>query len=117
MFYDITASPDGRTVDRTWVTNVAKLLDIPFSVAGGIKTLADAEDVLNRGADKISINSPALQRPELIDELARRFGSQCVVLGVDSDEQGGSYHVYQNTGDAEKISAAGRITLEWVKEA
>lgn len=117
MFYDITASPDGRTVDRTWVTNVAKLLDIPFSVAGGIKTLADAEDVLNRGADKISINSPALQRPELIDELARRFGSQCVVLGVDSHERGGSYHVYQNTGDAEKISAAGRSTLEWVKEA
>jgi len=117
VFYDITASPDGRTVDRTWVSNVAKLLDIPFSVAGGIKTLADAEDVLNRGADKISVNSPALQRPELIDELARRFGSQCVVLGVDSHEQGGSYHVYQNTGDAEKISAAGRSTLEWVKEA
>ena len=117
MFYDITASPDGRTVDRTWVTNVAKLLDIPFSVAGGIKTLSDAEDVLNRGADKISINSPALQRPELIDDLARRFGSQCVVLGVDSHEHGGNYHVYQNTGDAEKISAAGRSTLEWVKEA
>jgi len=116
VFYDITASPDGRTVDRTWVTNVAKLLDIPFSVAGGIKTLADAEDVLNRGADKISINSPALQRPELIDELARRFGSQCVVLGIDSHEQSGSYHVYQNTGDAKKISAAGRSTLAWVKE-
>ena len=117
VFYDITASPDCRTVDRGWVTNVAELLDIPFSVAGGIRSVADAEDVLNRGADKISINSPALQRPDLIDELARRFGSQYVVLGVDSREHDGNYHVYRNTGDAEKISAAGRDTIGWINEA
>ena len=117
VFYDITASPDGRTVDRRWVTGVAAVLDIPFSVAGGIRTIADAEDVLNRGADKISINSPALLRPDLIDELAQRFGSQCVVLGIDSQEKDGDYHVYQNTGDPAKTSAAGRNTMDWVQEA
>ena len=84
VFYDITASPDGRTVDRNWVNRVAEVLDIPFCVAGGIRNLADAETVLNLGADKISINSPALANPDLINVLARRFGSQCVVVGVDS---------------------------------
>ena len=86
VFYDITASPDGRTVDRRWVNRVAAVLDIPFCVAGGIRDLDDAESVLNLGADKISINSPALENPALIDTLARRFGSQCVVVGVDSLE-------------------------------
>ena len=74
VFYDITASPDGRSVDRSWVSEVASLLDIPFCVAGGIKSVADAEDVLNKGADKISINSPALADPDLITRLAKRFG-------------------------------------------
>jgi len=117
VFYDITASPDGRTVDRSWVNRVAAVLDIPFSVAGGIRTLVDAEEVLNLGADKVSVNSPALARPALIDELARRFGSQCVVLGVDSLERGGRYEVYQNTGDPDKTSKAGRDTLAWIEEA
>ena len=84
VFYDITASPDGRTVDRSWVNRIAAVLDIPFCVAGGIRSVDDARAVLNLGADKISINSPALERPELIDELVRRFGSQCVVIGVDT---------------------------------
>ena len=75
VFYDITASPDGRTVDRTWVSTVAALLDIPFCVAGGVRTVADAEDILRQGADKISVNSPALENPQLISDLARRFGS------------------------------------------
>lgn len=117
VFYDIMASPDGRTVDRSWVNNVAALLDIPFCVAGGIRSVADAEDVLNKGADKISINSPALANPDLIDELATRFGSQCIVLGVDSHEEGGSYSVYQNTGDPGKTGAAQRDTVSWVLEA
>ena len=116
MFYDITASPDDRTVDRTWVTNVARLLDIPFCVAGGIKSVADAEDVLNKGADKISINSPALANPDLIGELASRFGTQCVVIGVDSKEQDGDWFVYQLTGDPNKTRAAQRRTLDWVRE-
>ena len=117
VFYDITASPDGRSVDRDWVSKVAAVLDIPFSVAGGIRTLHDAEDILKRGADKISVNSPALQRPQLINELARRFGSQCVVIGVDSHEQDGRYHVFSNTGDPAKTAAAGRETIAWIQEA
>lgn len=116
MFYDITASPDKRSVDRSWVGRVAALLDIPFCVAGGIRSIEDAEQVLNRGADKISVNSPALSDPRLIDELARRFGSQCVVVGIDSRESDGHYSVYSNTGDAAKTAAAGRSTAAWVDE-
>ena len=117
VFYDITASPDGRTVDRSWVSQVASVIDIPFCVAGGIRSVAAAEIVLNKGADKISINSPALQNPKLINELAKRFGSQCVVLGVDSRAQNGRYHVYQNTGDPSKTAAAERDTVDWIIEA
>jgi len=74
VFYDITASPDGRSVDRAWVDRVAAVIDIPFCVAGGIRSVEDAENVLNKGADKISINSPALANPRLITDLARRYG-------------------------------------------
>ncbi len=116
VFYDITASPDDRSVDRSWVSRVARVLDIPFCVAGGIRSVAAAEDVLNKGADKISINSPALADPNLITELARRFGSQCVVIGIDSREEDGDYVVYQLTGDPDKTAAAERTTLAWVKE-
>jgi cyclase len=116
VFYDITASPDQRTVDRSWVNRVASVLDIPFCVAGGIRSIADAEAVLNFGADKISINSPALERPELIDELVRRFGSQCVVIGIDTLERDGDYHVYQYTGDPSRTRASLRRTLDWVGE-
>ena len=98
------------------MTAVARELDIPFCVAGGIRSIADAEDVLNKGADKISINSPALERPRLIDELAARFGSQCVVLGVDSREENGAYLVYQYTGDPDRTTAASRSTLDWIRE-
>ena len=91
VFYDITASPDGRSVDRSWVARIAAVIDIPFCVAGGIRSIDSAEEVLNKGADKISINSPALENPELITDLATRFGSQCVVLGVDSRQQGDDY--------------------------
>ena len=116
VFYDITASPDRRTVDRSWVNRIAALLDIPFCVAGGIRSVADAEGVLNLGADKISINSPALERPALIDELVRRFGSQCVVIGIDTLERGGEYQVYQYTGDPDRTVATARSTLDWVRE-
>ncbi len=116
VFYDITASPDARSVDRSWVSNVARVLDIPFCVAGGIRTLADAEDVLNKGADKISVNSPALANPDLIGELATRFGSQCVVIGIDSRAEDDDWFVYQYTGDPDKTTAAQRRTLDWVRE-
>jgi cyclase len=117
VFYDITASPDGRTVDRSWVSQVAAVIDIPFCVAGGIRNIATAEAVLRQGADKISINTPALENPSLIDELVTRFGSQCIVLGVDSREIDGQYLVYRNTGDPEKTTAADRTSVDWVAEA
>lgn len=116
VFYDITASPDARTVDRNWVSEVAAVLDIPFCVAGGIRSVADAEDVLNKGADKISINSPALATPTLITDLAVRFGSQCVVIGVDSRYEEDGWFVYQYTGDPDKTQAAQRSTLDWIAE-
>jgi len=117
VFYDITASPEGRGVDRSWVSRVAEVIDIPFCVAGGIRSVADAEEVLNKGADKISINSPALEEPTLITDLARRFGSQCVVVGIDSRAEDGDYNVYRNTGDPDKTSAAKRSTTAWIAEA
>ncbi|HEY5665487.1 MAG TPA: imidazole glycerol phosphate synthase subunit HisF [Gammaproteobacteria bacterium] len=116
VFYDITASPDGRTVDRSWVNRVAAVLDIPFAVAGGIRSVADAEIVLNFGAEKISVNTPALENPGLIDQLVRRFGSQCIVIGVDSLMRDGDYHVYRNTGDPDRTRAAERRTLDWLTE-
>ena len=117
VFYDITASPQGRSVDRGWIARVGAVLDIPFCVAGGIRSVVDAEEVLAAGAEKVSINSPALERPELIDELARRFGAQCVVLGVDSRGSGGGWRVFQYTGDPERMLESARLTLDWVREA
>jgi imidazole glycerol-phosphate synthase subunit HisF len=117
VFYDITASPDGRSVDRAWISKVTAILDIPFCVAGGIRSIADAEEVLNKGADKVSINSPALENPALITELAKRFGSQCVVVGVDSRRKSGRFQVYRLTGDPHKTTTAERETIEWVREA
>ena len=116
MFYDITASPEGRSVDREWVSRVARGLDIPFCVAGGIRTVREAEAVLNAGAEKISVNSPALADPPLIDALAGRFGSQCVVVGIDSHLTPQGYRVYQFTGDPSRTRDSGRDTLEWVRE-
>ena len=116
VFYDITASPDGRSVDRSWVRRVARLLDIPFCVAGGIRSVADAEQVLHEGAEKISINSPALADPELIVRLSERFGAQCVVVGIDSQPVGGEYFVYQYTGDPDRTRNTARRTLDWIAE-
>jgi len=116
VFYDITASPEGRSVDRTWIGRVAEVLDIPFCVAGGIRSVADAEAVLNGGAEKISINSPALADPALIDRLAARFGSQCVVVGIDSQTTPAGFRVYQFTGDPDRSRDSGRDTLDWVRE-
>ena len=116
VFYDITASPQGRSVDRTWIARVARILDIPFCVAGGIRSVAEAEQVLAAGAEKISVNSPALEHPELINALSERFGAQCVVVGIDSQTVNGGYRVQQFTGDVARSRDAGRDTLEWALE-
>src|SRR5699024_1933452 len=118
VFYDIGASPQGRSVDRDWIRRVAALIDIPFSVAGGIRGVDDARAVLHAGADKVSVNTPALERPELIGELAEAFGIQCVVVGVDSlREQDGEWRVRSHTGDPDRMRAPGRRTLDWIQEA
>ena len=96
---------------------VARVIDIPFCVAGGIRSVDDARAVLHAGADKISVNSPALERPELIDQLAAAFGVQCVVVGIDSLRDGdGEWRVRQYTGDPDKTQALARGTLDWIIE-
>jgi cyclase len=118
VFYDITASPQGRRVDRDWVERVARVIDIPFCVAGGIRSVEDAREILHAGADKVSINSPALERPALIDDMAAAFGVQCVVVGIDSlRDADGEWRVRQYTGDPERTQALPRRTLDWVAEA
>src|SRR3546814_11350492 len=91
VFYDIGASPDGRSVDPVWIERVARAIDIPFCVAGGIADVASARRVLQAGADKVSVNTPAIERPALIGELAHEFGVPCGVGGIDSprDRQNG----------------------------
>ncbi|QTL38046.1 MULTISPECIES: imidazole glycerol phosphate synthase subunit HisF [Pseudoalteromonas] len=117
VFYEISASVEKRLLDVNWVRDIARHIDIPFCVAGGIKSVADAAKVLEQGADKISINSPAIARPELIKELHDEFGKQCVVVGIDSffDANTGEYLVYQLTGDPNSASQTRYKTSEWVQ--
>ncbi len=118
VFYDITASPEGRSVDRAWVERVAREIDIPFCVAGGIRSVEDARKVLHAGADKVSINTPALERPELIGEIAGAFGQQCVVVGIDSlRDEDGQWRVRQYSGDPSRTRALPQRTLDWVDQA
>jgi cyclase len=91
-------------------------LDIPFCVAGGIRTVKEAKEIFKAGADKISVNSPALERPSLINELSEEFGCQSIVIGVDSLEKAGIYKVYQYTGSSDKTKYADRKTDEWLME-
>ncbi|QUM76599.1 imidazole glycerol phosphate synthase subunit HisF [Moritella sp. 24] len=118
VFYDITASADERVVDKSWVSRVAEVIDIPFCVAGGIKSEEDAARILEFGADKVSINSPALADPSLINRLAEKFGVQCIVIGIDSyfDEDTQEYKVYQFTGDETRTQVTKWTTFEWIKE-
>ncbi|BFU59602.1 MULTISPECIES: imidazole glycerol phosphate synthase subunit HisF [Rodentibacter] len=118
VFYDITASSDGRTVDKSWVARIAEVIDIPFCVAGGIKTIEDAEKIFAFGADKISINSPALADPNLISRLADRFGVQAIVVGIDSwfEAETGKCWVNQYTGDETRTRQTNWQLLDWVQE-
>jgi cyclase len=118
VFYDITASSDARVVDKSWVSRIAEVIDIPFCVAGGIKSEQDAKEILMMGADKISINSPALRDPDLISRLADVFGQQCIVIGIDSfyDIKDNVYQVYQFTGDEKCTQKTRWNTFDWIKE-
>lgn len=116
VFYDIVASARKERISREWVSEVAKNINIPFCVAGGIKSEEDAAELLANGADKISINSPALNDPSLITRLAKSFGVQCVVVGIDSfKDENGNLKVFQYTGDEKTSKHSGKSTLEWVK--
>ena len=118
VFYDIGASPEMCSVNVAWVQRVSDLLDIPFCVAGGIDSVERARAVLHAGADKVSVNTPALLRPPLIDELAAAFGSQCVVVGIDSQRDADSqWRVRSHSGDPSKMQVHARRTLDWVAEA
>jgi cyclase len=116
VFYDIGASVNDKLVSSDWISQVSQSIDIPFCVAGGINSVKSAEERLAAGADKISINSPAIQRPELINELTDSFGKQCVVIGIDTFQEGNKYRVKSFTGDPNKTKETGKITKEWVEE-
>lgn len=117
VFYDITASTKNQLVNRNWIEKVAQVIDIPFCVAGGIKSVQDAQDVLSSGADKISINSSALINPNLITEISNKFGVQCTVVGIDSwfDKNNQCYMVQQYTGDINQTYQTSWNTYDWVK--
>ncbi|XBC38812.1 MAG: imidazole glycerol phosphate synthase subunit HisF [Buchnera aphidicola (Melaphis rhois)] len=117
VFYDIKASSNNRLLDKKWITQIAEVIDIPFCVAGGIKTVNDVKDILSFGADKISINSPALSNPDLISRIADSFGIQCVVIGIDSwfDKISNSYQVYQYTGSIQRTVRTKWNTFDWIK--
>jgi cyclase len=118
VFYDIGASPEGRAVELAWVARVSRLLDIPFCVAGGISSVEQARRVLGEGADKVSVNSPALRRPALVAELAEAFGSQCVVVGIDSERDAdGDWRVRRDSGDPARMQALPLRTLDWIGQA
>lgn len=118
VFYDISASARKERISRAWVSEVAKHINIPFCVAGGIASETDAQELLASGADKISINSPALREPQLISRLAKSFGTQCIVVGVDSyKDEKGDLKVFAYTGDEKTAKESGKFTLEWIKQA
>ena len=114
VFLDITASSDARDTVEDMVRAVAREVFIPFTVGGGIRTVEDFRKILNAGADKVSVNSSALKRPELISEAAERFGSQCVVCAIDAKRNGiGGWDAYLNGGRVN----TGIDALWWAKRA
>ncbi|WP_343128262.1 imidazole glycerol phosphate synthase subunit HisF [Buchnera aphidicola (Takecallis taiwana)] len=118
VFYDIQASTNNCLVNKKWISEIAEVIDIPFCVAGGIQNIYDVKDILSFGADKISINSPAINNPDLISRIADRFGSQCVVVGIDSwfDKRTQQYVVCQYTGRTESTKKTCWDTMTWVRE-
>ena len=112
VFLDITATSDKRGTVVALARQAADELFIPFTIGGGIRSVADAQAVLDAGADKVSVNSAALQRPELIDELAATFGAQCVVLAIDAKQRQGGWEAYLAGGR----TPTGRDAVTWARE-
>ena len=115
VFLDITASSDARNTVVDMVRKVAENVFIPFTVGGGIRTVDDFKMLLREGADKISVNSAAIMRPELLSEAAEKFGSQCVVIAIDAKKRadGSGWNVYKNGGRVDM----GMDAVEWAMEA
>ncbi len=113
VYLDITASHEGRKTFTALVSRIAAEINIPFTVGGGINELADVDSLLNAGADKVSINSAALRRPGLIDEIAQHFGSQVCVVAIDARKTEAGWRCYLNGGRLE----TDRTLFEWAKEA
>lgn len=113
VYLDVTATHEKRNTVLEWVEEIARRVNIPFTVGGGISTVADVEILLSSGADKVSVNSAAVRRPELISELAKRFGEQCVVVAIDSKQTIEGNRVYLNGGRV----ATTLDTVNWAKEA
>ena len=113
VYLDITATVNQENIFYDLIKKIAQAVDIPFTVGGGIKTLQDVSKIISSGADKISLNSRALEEPNLISEIAKRFGSQCLVLAVDTKEVQGSWIVYKNGGRVPTRYNA----KEWIKIA
>lgn len=113
VYLDITASHEGRKTFTDLVRRIAATINIPFTVGGGINELSDVDRLLNAGADKVSINSAALRHPELIDEIARHFGSQVCVVAIDAKETEEGWNCYLNGGRI----PAGRGLFDWAREA
>ncbi len=111
VFYDITASAEGRGIFTDILCEAAKTVFIPLTVGGGINTVADFERVLNCGADKVSVNSGAIRNPNLIEEAAKIYGDQCVVLSVDAKRVNGKFHVFAKGGRED----TGMDAIEWIK--
>ena len=116
VLYNIASSAENQTVSHQWIRNVSKAIRIPFCVAGGIRTLQDAYNILNNGADKISINSPALENPKIITEFAKEFGSQAVVIGIDTKQVDGINTIYKYTGKIENTIRAEKTLEQWIIE-
>lgn len=112
VFYDITASAEERGIFTDILKGVASEVFIPLTVGGGINEVSDFERVLNCGADKVSVNSGAIRRPQLIEEGAKRYGSQCVVLSVDIRRVGDQWHVFAKGGRED----TGLEALEWIRQ-
>ena len=116
VFYDISASTHGSVVNKNWISKIAEVINIPFCVAGGIKTLEDAKQILNLGADKISINTPALNNPNLISELSNSFGSQCVVISMDIKIIDAEAYLFAKTGSERTAFCTNKKALDWLQE-
>jgi len=114
ILLDVSATPEKRTVDHVWVSDIADECSMPLTIGGGINAMEDIYRLLQAGADKVSINTGALENPELIDEASANFGSQCIVLSIDVKKHyDGSYEVYSGCGTL----TTGKNPIAWAQEA